>query len=254
MPNPNPNAQPPKGDGKDGAQPDPWEKLRGQNDANGVPTHPEEKAEFYKKKSDSSNVEAQRIIEDNKSLQVENEKLKNPNPNNQGNANSTVKDLSAKIPDWNLLTPQQQTAILNSYSALHNDITTIKGEVAKIVDKQDFDKGYNALVLDEQFTVLSEFKEEFIAKSYEKENLKTPLRTLAIAFLAEKGKWGKVKDPNPNPNPDAGRSGLDDGTAGDTPPAGDNNTYTSQEAQELRKSDPKKYMRLVSTKKLVIKD
>lgn len=251
MPNPNPNPNPAPQDGKDGVQNDPWEKLRGTKDANGVPQHPDEKAEFYKKKSDNSNVEAQRIIGENKSLLEENQKLKVVPP--QGNAMNTNIDITSKIPNWGTLSPEQQTTILSSFGTLHNDVESMKGQVAKMLDRQNFDASYNALVLNDEFAILDTFKSEFIVEAYKGENLKTPLRTLAVAFLAEKGKWGTASDPNPTPS-DAGRSGLDDGDAGNSAPPAQQDTYTSQEASELRVADPKKWARLVSSKKLTIKD
>ena len=252
MSNPNPNAQPQSRDGKDGSQSNPWDKLKGQRDANGVPLHPDEKADYYKQKSDDSNREANKIIEQNKSLSAENEQLKTPVPPVQGNAMNTANDLASKIPNWNALSTEQQTAMLNSFGTLHSDLETIKRQVAEMVDKQDFDKGYNALIQDPQFSKVADFKEEFIAKSYEQDNLKTPLKILATAFLAEKGLWGAKA--NDKPNGDEGLSGLDTGSGGDQTPPTSPNTYSSVEAAELRQSDPKKYARLIREKKLTIKD
>ncbi len=249
MNNPNPNAQPPAGDSKDGKK-DPWEELRGQKDDNGVPQHPEEKADFYKKKANNSTAEAQRIMSQNKDLAQENGMLKT----NSQNAQNTVNDMASKVPDWEKLSPQQQQSILTSYGTLQKDLVSVKSQVAKIVDKQEFDNGYNLLVQDESFNRLSEYKDEFISKSYEEENLRTPLKTLAIAFLAEKGVWGlKSKEEKKKPA-DEGRSGLDSSGAGNQAPPAKKDTYTTAQAKELRETDPRKYNRLLMDKKLNIED
>jgi len=236
--------------GEGGANPTPnptdiYAELRGKKDANGIPQHPEERAEFYKKKFADSSAGAQQLLEENKRLKEQTESQQA-----QSRDKFTETDLSREIPDWDILTMEQKKAMINSMGSLMKDLEKVKAQVAEIVDEREFEKTFKKVTSEPEFLIIKKHKREFRDYAYQDSNLNVPLPILARSFLVDKNLIGAKP---PETNQDAGLSGLDSGSGGDrkAPPK---TGYTSEEMETIRKTDPKKYNRLAREGKLVLKD
>lgn len=234
-PNPNPNPQ----GGQDGNS-DPFADLRGKLDSNGVPLHPEEKAQYYERKFKDSSKGAQELLEKNKTLAEENDRLKNtyvpPAPNN----------------------PSGDPYAPKNVDVLQKTVSDLQKTVASLLDNQQFERGWRSLILKPEFAKLAEHEADFKEFAYQNENLNSPLPILAKAFMVDNGLFGQSvpnpQDPDPSDDQDAGNPGLEGGTGGGDAPAPSEPGYTAEEAAKMRQEDPKKYARLIREGKLKFKE
>lgn len=232
MNNPKPNVDDPTGNG-DPTNPNGTD-LKGKVDEQGVPLDSSERAEYYKKLAEendskfrNSSKGAQELLDQKKVLEQENERLKiNRDPSQEDKVSQSDLDEMKK----------RQEEIERKQAIQEN--------------KQAFASQFKALVAKEDFENIKGHRESFEAYAYQDENLSTQIEVLARSFQVEKGLIkNKVK------NDDEGRNGIENGTGG-----GDHNKqpakkgYTSEQAEVIRKEDPRKYNRLVKEGKMRITD
>ena len=233
MDNPNPNVDDLTKNG-DPTNPNGTEDLKGKVDEQGVPLDSSERADYYKKLADDNDTKfknsskgAQDLLNKNKGLEQENERLKtNRNPSQEDKVSQSDLDEMKKRQD------------------------EFERKQAIQENKQAFASQFKELVAKDDFENIKGHRESFEAYAYQDENLSTQIEVLARSFQVEKGLLKVQKKDD-----DEGRGGIEDGTGG-----GDHNKqpakkgYTSLQAETIRKEDPRKYNRLVKEGKMKITD
>ena len=233
----NPEGGDPTDPGKEGDPTNPKgaESLKGKVDERGVPLDAEERADYYQKlsadndtKFKNSSKGVQGLLDKNKNLEDENERLKtSQNPHKGDGVSQSDFD--------ELKTRQDET----------------ERRQAVIENKREFERQFKELVSGDEFKNIKGRREEFEEYGYEAENLNTPIEVLARSFQVVKG---LIKSEPPKEG-DEGREGIEQGTGG-----GSKNQpvskkgFTTEEVETMRKTDPKKYNRLIKEGKLIISD
>ena len=235
---------------KDGENPnplkDPFEELKGQFDDNGIPKHPEERAEYYKTKFGESSKGVQDLLEKNRDLARENEDLKKPK--------FTQDELNKIIPGYDLLAPEQQKAIFESWSNQQRDLESLKQSVAEISDRQIFEDGFKELTKTEEFSILKKHRDAFKKYAYSDQYRGIDdLMIIARNYIMEKKLYSQPENPEGDKPKDPERPGLDSGRSG-IRPSGKSEGYTEAQLSEMRTKNPQEYNRLAAAGKLKVKD
>jgi hypothetical protein len=222
--------------------------------------------EDYKKKFSESSAEANRMLEIMKKNGIDpktGEKLPQPNEPTTPPARQappvvepktpekepiklTEQDLAKAIPGFENLPPEEKEMIRDIKTTVKT-MAELKQTVTELYDEKHFANEMKALTRKEDFKQLTEHTDEFKEFAYKDENLRTPLETLAKAFLYEKGK--KPAEPTPVGGVEPGGSG---GRQGGAPVQEDG--MTGEEVAALRKSDPLKYNKLAAAGKIKFRD
>jgi hypothetical protein len=225
-------------------QVDPFEELKGKVDDNGVPRHPEERADYYKTKFSESSKGAQDLLKQKQDLEKENADLKKPK--------FTQDELSNIIPGYDLLTPDQQKAIFESWSNQQRDLDELKGQVATMQDRQIFEDGFKELIKTEEFSILKKHRDSFKKYAYLDEYRGIDdLMIIARNYIMEKKLYTqKPEEENPK---DPDRPGLD-ANRGGIRPAPKHTGFTPEEITTMRTKDPQRYNRLAAEGKLKVKE
>lgn len=222
----------------------------------------------YKKKFSDSSTEAQRMLDLFKSLGIDPKTGKpitktEPDKPAEGTDKLPVRgekveeasipltdeEISKAIPGFENLT-EPEKAIIRDTKATVKKIAALEKIVAEIHDEKVFNKEFKDLVKKEEWKKLSDLSEEFKEFAYKDENLEVPLATLAAAFLHSKGS-GKTKTEKTPPE------GIEKGGGGGKEATDHNKRgegFTAEEAATIRKTDPKRYSKLIREGKLKIKD
>jgi len=105
---------------------------------------------------------------------------------------------------------------------------------------------FKGIIADEKFAVLQKHAEDFKNYAYKDENIRTPLKTLAASFIFENGLSNLI----PNAPQDGGEDapGMESGHSSGREGGARSNTgeYTPEQLQELRKTNPRKYNKMIS--------
>lgn len=161
----------------------------------------------------------------------------------------TDEQLKKAIPGFANL-PEEQKVLMRDIKSVVSVVSKMQHILNEIVDEREYSKAFKKLTSNEEWKQISEFADEFREFAYTKDNLKTPLETLASSFLYNKGKGGKKPDEKP-PAP----SGVESGGAGKGEEKGTRQEgYTAEEAEKIRRSDPRRYAQLVRSGKFKIRE
>lgn len=186
----------------------------------------------YEKKFRESSRGAQQLLDRNKALEAENQRLQEL-MNSQSVQNEVVQPVPQPEPQ---LTPSYQ-------SVLDPETATL---IQRVADREKFELEFAQATT--RYPQLSGRKEEFKQFAYQEDNLGVPTLQLAAEFILEKGLYSK-----PEENQDEMvEPALESGVGGDrqAPPK---DGYTVDEAKHLRETDPRKYNRLIREGKMKIK-
>lgn len=160
----------------------------------------------------------------------------------------TDEELAKTIPGFANMSEGEKLLVRDIKSTV-KALAKMQEFMAELHDERQFGKDLKALTGKEEWKKIAELSEEFKEFAYKKENLKTPLETLAAAFLHTKGVATEKKPEKPD------RTGLEGGGSGNGEEKDVRNKgYTADEAAHLRKSDPKKYAQLSREGKLKIRE
>jgi hypothetical protein len=215
------------------------ESLKGKVDKQGIPLDAEERADHYKKLSEKTGSDfkeyqtnssrgVQNLSDKNKILEDENQRLKGGSQSHE--EENVSREEFSKLEKRQDETEKQQRVEAN---------------------KREFGTQCKNLIEQEEFKNIKSRRAEFEEYAYEDENLNTPIEVLARSFQVVKGLI-KSKPPEEGDG-DEGRPGIEEGTGGgDHKPS--EKGYTSEQAENMRTDDPKKYNRLVKEGKLKIVD
>lgn len=226
---------------------DPYESLKGVKDDNGVPKHPQERADYYQTKFSESSRGAQELLNKNQSLANEVEELKKPK--------FTQDELSKMIPGYDTLAPEQQKAIFESWSNTQRDMESLRNSVAILTDRQVFEDDFKTLVKKEQYSLLKKRKEDFKTFAYSDEYRGiNDLAIIADSYIVKNKLYETATDKEPKaPKENTDRPGLE-ATKSGYKPTSTVSTMTVDQAAELRKTNPQKYNALAAAGQLRIAD
>lgn len=231
----NPSGGDPTGGGKAG---DPTNKegtgsLKGKVDKQGVPLDAEERADYYQKLSADNHTKFQDssrgvegLLNKNKDLETENERLKTQSPHKEDKVSR------------------------EEFSQLEKRQEETEKQQRMEANKRVFNTQCKNLFEQDEFKNIKSLRAEFEEYAYEEDNLNVPIEILARSFQVVKG---LLKSESPKEG-DEGREGIEGGTGGSRhqPPA--KKGYTSEQVENMRLDDPKKYNRLSREGKLNIVD
>ncbi len=211
--------------GKDGTV-----NLKGQKDEHGIPLDPEEARDYYKDKFANSTRGAQELLSEKERLAKEKEELERKlqqNPDQKHNEDF--------VPRSEFEETKQKLEAMEEKNAYEENRKLVSKEISDLVNQ-------------EEFKPLQGHKKALLDYAYKEGNVGAALATLARAFMVENNLIVPAKkEEEPRP----GMEG-DSGSTRNSEPRGDG--YTSEEAEDLRKNDPKKYARLIREGKMNIVD
>lgn len=159
----------------------------------------------------------------------------------------TDEELAKTIPGFANMSPTEKLLVKDLKSTV-KVIAKMQEFMTELYDERQFGKDLKTLTTKEEWKAIAENSDEFKEFAYKPDNLKTPLETLAAAFLHMKSDKEKKPEEKPDlPGLEAGGSGKGEerGTREDG--------YTPEEMEQLRKKDPKKYNKLASEGKLKLR-
>ena len=196
----------------------------------------EDTESFYKKRASESAHEAHRLLEENKTLKTQiAEQAYKPN---LAVETPSDKEMTEQVPDWDLYSLGEQK-LLKEQIFLKRKLSALESNQNQTSAEIGWGKDFDDLVLRPEFSVLTKRKAEF--KLFCSKNPQTSISVLAQSFLFNDvrnigAKEEKVK---------LERTGLEKATGGDRtykPPE-----MSSEEREDMRKKDPKKYEKLVKS-------
>lgn len=156
---------------------------------------------------------------------------------NKGKRTLTEEELEDVVPGYAGLSEREKDLVKSTIAPFAKNVNALQSQVAKLLDQERFKEELNDLFADPKYKVLLKHKDEFKKYAYQDENLNTPLKTLANAYIYE----NELKDEDEPEHKD--RKGLEDGTGG-----GDKNpqkkTLSSTELAKIRTTDPRRYARM----------
>ncbi len=149
-------------------------------------------------------------------------------------------EMAQVIPDWEYLSPQEQT-LAKEVAFLKKEISSLKEMATGTARKITFDEQFSEL--SRNFPLLAGKKAEFKEHCESEE----PTEKLAKSFLYDVAKEiGAIEEKEKMERP-----GLEIATGGiKTEPKPKAKGITAEEAQKLRKSDPRKYNEMIRMGKL----
>lgn len=214
----------------------------------------------YKKKFSESTTEANRLLEALKANGIDpktGKKLEagaegaDPKPTEPERADLpelSEEELETAFPSYQMLSPQEKEVIKNV-----QQLPKALRMVAEMHDQFTTGKQIEALKTKEGYEPIGEHEEEFRTFIYKEENLKKDLNLLADSFILQKMREKpNGGEPAPEETTPEGMEGGTHGAGTIGKQTGDKLEVTQEEAERLRKEDPRRYNKLLSQKKLVI--
>ncbi len=191
---------------------------------------PQEQTVDYETKFKESAKGAQELLQQKKQLEAEKQRLEEELERTR----TRTPEPAQPAPQVNLQQPVQgmdeETLRLLKIAA---DGTKFELEFSEAVSK---------------YPKLAQHKEAFKMFAYQSENIQTPTALLASDYVIANRLFDEVEEEEPVAEEPALEPGVGGGR---TAPPKDG--YSQEEAQHLRKTDPKQYNRLVQSGKMIIK-
>ncbi len=204
--------------------------LKGKTDEHGIPLDPEEARDYYRRKFSDSSRGAQELLTEKERLARENEEM-----------NRKIQQLEDPhhkeefVPKSELEETNRKLAELQARQEYEDNRKLVAAEIAELVKQ-------------EEFKPLQSHKKALLEYAYEGDNVGAKLPVLARSFMVERK---LIVAPKEEETPRPGLEG-ENGSTRTTEPKKEG--YTSQEAEDMRKNDPRKYMRLTQEGKMNIVD
>jgi len=194
--------------------------------------------EDYKKKFGESTRENQRILSENARLTNEKTELEAKLGKTLSNETPSESDLQNLYPDWDLMSPTERT-LLKRQVSLERSVGKLNIALGETTKEVHFDREFDKIA--GQYNSLEGKKQEF--KFYASQNPGANLEVLAKSFLFEEAKTIGALEEKAKV-----RKGLESGSGGQktAPKQG----LTDEEQAEIRKTDPKRYVKLIQEGKI----
>lgn len=163
----------------------------------------------------------------------------------------TEEELEDVVPGYAGLSEREKDLVKSTIAPFAKNVSTLKSQVAKLLDQERFNEEITELFADPKYKVLLPHKEAFKKYAYQDENLNTPLKTLANSYIYENElKETPAPKDGEDDDEDKNREGLETGGGNGGNRLPPKKGFSAEELEKLRKSDPRRYNRLAKQKKL----
>lgn len=171
----------------------------------------------------------------------------------------TESEIKAAYPEWDVMTDVEKRTATETLT-LRKKLSSAMNLILGVADDLSFNKKFNEVINAKAndgsmvFPGLRERQEQFYEYCQKPTHKGASLQTLARAFLFEiKDELPKSRK-TPPAKPSLARGGSGKSAPSSAPSDAGKTVLSAKDASVLRTKDPKRYMELMRTKKLVIRD
>lgn len=159
-------------------------------------------------------------------------------------SNLTDEELAKALPAFNTMSEDEKAIIRNAQQTA-KDMAEMKRFIAVMQDEKTYNEQFSTLTSKEEYKAIGEDAEAFKEFAYKPENLNTDLAVLADAYLARKAREATTEGDKPKGE---APKGMEEGTSGAKDIGGKDGVQelTAEQAADLRKKEPRKYIQMAS--------